>query len=97
MRHVWSSPAPECHPAPTYTDSGAALHDIGTLTAASGSRLGGPLTGLDTPTLLGAWSTPPYLHDGSAGTLREAIQAHQGTDGLDDAQLDLIVAFVQSL
>ena len=88
---------PECHPAPTYTDSGAALHDIGTLTAASGSRLGGPLTGLDTPTLLGAWSTPPYLHDGSAGTLREAIQAHQGTDGLDDAQLDLIVAFVQSL
>jgi len=87
---------PACHPSPTYTDSGTALHDVGTLTPASGSRLGGPLTGLDTPTLLGAWATPPYLHDGSAPTLADAILAHRGIE-LTDRELEQIVGFVRSL
>ena len=47
------------------------LHDVGTLTAGSGMRLGGALPGLDTPGLRGLWATAPYLHDGSAATLRE--------------------------
>ena len=68
-----------CHVPPLYTDSALGevrLHDVGTLTAASGERLGGSLDGLDTPTLLGAWETAPYLHDGSAPDLEAAIRAH---------------------
>jgi hypothetical protein len=30
--------------------------------------------GIDTPTLLGVWATPPYLHDGSAQTLAQVIE-----------------------
>ena len=33
-------------------------------------RLGGPLDGLDTPTLLGLWNSGPYPHDGSADELK---------------------------
>ena len=56
-----------CHSGANFTDSATAgLHDIGTLKPTSGSRLGGPLLGIDTPTLRGVWTTAPYLHDGSA-------------------------------
>lgn len=88
-----------CHPAPLYTDSALdtfTRHDVGTLTEASGSRLGEPLDGLDTPTLLGAWATPPYLHDGSAETLEDAIAAHDGVD-LDEDDLTALADFVRGL
>ena len=81
---------PSCHPPPTYTDSAwvapgvPRLHDVGTLTAASGGRLGGPLLGLDTPTLRGLWATAPYLHDGSAATLG-AVLRERNADGLHGA------------
>jgi len=68
----------ECHSGEQFTDSAPNVrHDIGTLKASSGQRLGKPLDGLDTPTLLGLWQTAPYLHDGSAKTIAEAITAHQ--------------------
>ena len=64
----------ECHSGPDLTDSAAGeLHDVGTLWAGSGARLGEPLTGLDTPTLLGLWATAPYLHDGSALTVEAVL------------------------
>ena len=44
--------------------------------AASGSRMNGVLDGFDAPTLRGLWATAPYLHDGSAATLGDAIDAH---------------------
>ncbi len=66
-----------CHvPERGFTDSTlgtATLHDVGTLRTSSGSRLGGPLTGIDTPTLLGLWDTAPYFHDGSAPTLEDVV------------------------
>ena len=66
-----------CHSGTQFTDSAVnVLHDVGTLKPASGSRLGGALTGLDTPTLRGVWNTAPFLHDGSAATLDAAILAH---------------------
>lgn len=68
-----------CHPPPLFTDSPSGVrHDVGTLTPASGGRLGGPLDGLDTPTLLGVAHSGPWLHDGSAATLDEALRAHAG-------------------
>ncbi|MGF1484905.1 MAG: fibronectin type III domain-containing protein [Opitutales bacterium] len=74
-----------CHvPAGGYTDStggiGVAvlLHDIGTLRTSSGQRLDGPLTGIDTPSLLGVWQTEPYFHDGSAQTLADVFTVAGG-------------------
>ncbi len=89
----------ECHPPPLYTDSNLAvlrLYDVGTLSAASGGRLGGVLDGLDTPTLRGAFSTGPWLHDGSASTLDEAIAAHT-TLVLDAGTVSELAAFVSGL
>ena len=89
-----------CHPAPLYTDSSVdapTLHDIGTLTAASGQRLGDVLEGLDTPTLLGAHATGPWLHDGSAETLYEAIFAHDSAAVLDEETVADLAEFVNSL
>lgn len=90
-----------CHLGADFTDSAAGeLHDVGTLTELSGNRLGGELTGIDTPTLLGVWQTPPYLHDGSAPTLRDVLTtrnadgAHGDTASLSEQELDQLVAYL---
>ncbi|PYJ05711.1 MAG: hypothetical protein DME25_07975 [Verrucomicrobia bacterium] len=76
-----------CHVPPRFTDSiltpdpaSFILHDVGTITPASGSRLGGPLSGLDTPSLLGVWDSAPYLHDGSAPTLGDVLTTKNPSD-----------------
>lgn len=69
----------QCHSGSKFTDSALGVfHDVGTLKPSSGQRLGAALTGLDTPTLLGLWANAPYLHDGSAATIEEAVSAHSG-------------------
>ncbi|MCH9647135.1 MAG: Ig-like domain-containing protein [Deltaproteobacteria bacterium] len=71
----------QCHSGTAFTDSTlgvATLHDVGTIRTTSGQRIGGPLDGLDTPTLAGLWNTAPYFHDGSAGTLFEVFQEAGG-------------------
>ncbi len=86
-----------CHSEPDFTDSAPAnLHDIGTIKPTSGMRLGGPLDGIDTPTLRGVWSTAPYLHDGSAATLAEAVLAHDGVD-LSGSELSQLVSYLQQI
>ncbi len=66
-----------CHnPATEYTDR--TRHNVGTLRASSGNRLGGVLDGIDTPTLLGLHATAPYFHDGSAATLAEVFTVTGG-------------------
>ena len=71
-----------------FTDSALGVrHDVGTIHAGSGSRLGGPLDGFDTPSLLGVWGTAPYLHDGSAATLDAAIAAHTAATAQERAEL----------
>lgn len=86
-----------CHSGVAFTDSGSDnLHDIGTLKSSSGNRLGGPLTGIDTPTLRGIWSTAPYLHDGSAATLADAVTAHQGVS-LTAGELAQLVSYLQQI
>ena len=75
-----------CHVVSKLTDSATTLrHDVGTIKAASGQRLGGPIDGFDTPGLLGVWASPPFLHDGSAATLEAAIAAHTNFSGLPAA------------
>ena len=86
-----------CHGGSAFTQSGANNPaDIGTINADSGSRLGGPLTGIDVPTLRDVWATAPYLHRGSAVTLADAIRAHQGVSVTDEELPDL-VAYVSQI
>jgi DNA-binding beta-propeller fold protein YncE len=98
-----------CHAPPRFTDSVflaenmPVLHDVGTLGPGSGQRLGGPLEGIDTPTLRGLWDGAPYLHDGSARTLREVLvdhnpmDQHGKTSQLSDADLDALETFLLTI
>ena len=78
----------DCHGGADFGGTDGTLHDIGTLKPSSGQRLGGPLMGIDTPTLRDVWATGPYLHDGSAATVADAIARHAsaGSLGIDDLQ-----------
>ncbi len=94
----------QCHSGPDFSDSATgALHDVGTLRSSSGSASGGPLTGLDTPTLRGLWATAPYLHDGSAPTLMHVIRdrnkngRHGAMAALNVKQLHDLVAYLQQI
>ena len=91
-----------CHTGTELTDSawvdGAPLlHDVGTLTEASGQRRGETLTGLDTPGLRGLHDTAPYLHDGSASTIAEAILAMPETEHLSDTELEELSLYLLCL
>lgn len=86
----------ECHPAPLFTD--LKPHDVGTVT-------GDEQIGLayDTPTLRGLWNSAPYLHDGSAGTLRGVLtsanprDAHGVTSHLTEPEIADLIAFMLAL
>lgn len=111
-RGLFESPAlgcTNCHAGPRLTDSQwlspgqPQLHDVGTLSAASGQRLGAALNGLDTPTLHGLWNDGPYLHDGAASdlisvlTTRNPSDAHGTTSQLSANELQQLVAYLLSL
>jgi hypothetical protein len=68
---------------------------VGTLGPGSGQRLGGPLSGLDTPTLRDLWRTAPYLHNGSAATLRDVLVTRN--QDLTEPQLVALERYLRSL
>ncbi len=85
----------QCHGGSTFTFSagGASILDIGTLKQASGNRLGGALPGIDIPTLRDIWSAAPYLHDGSAASVADAVLAHNGV-AFTSGELNQLVAYL---
>jgi cytochrome c peroxidase len=90
-----------CHLGADMTDSARGmLHDVGTIKPSSGQRSHATLAGIDTPTLLGVWETPPYLHDGSSATLRDVLVAANAKDehgfisALSPDQVDELVAYL---
>ena len=85
-----------CHGGTAFTNSGSNNpQNIGTITADSGTRLGGTLTGIDIPTLRDVWATAPYLHLGSAPTLGDAIRAHNNVSVADSEVSDLVAYLTQ--
>ena len=91
-----------CHGGPTFSSSSnGLLHDLGTVQPSSGHRLNGPLRGIDAPSLLGVWQSPPYLHDGSAATLRDALLLSNGWHGdvaaLTESELAQLISFLLQL
>ncbi|HEY3494413.1 MAG TPA: PKD domain-containing protein, partial [Polyangiaceae bacterium] len=93
-----------CHAGADFTDSArGSLQDVGTISELSGQHAGELLLGIDTPTLLGVWETPPYLHDGSAATLRDVLTTknpldlHGYVSSLAPAEIDQLVAYVSQI
>lgn len=86
-----------CHGGSAFSSSGdATLFDIGTIKASSGNRLGGPLTGIDPPTLRGLFAQTAFLHDGSAGSIGAAVQAHKAVS-LTSGQLSSLVSYLRTI
>jgi len=93
-----------CHSGPYYTDSTLkmpfSLHDVGTGGGDKSERMG---TKYDTPTLLSIYRSAPYLHDGSALTLRDVVTTankgdkHGKTSQLKSNEVDDLVEFLKSL
>ncbi len=93
-----------CHSGPYYTDSNPAtkptLHDIGTGRSDPSEKMPRKY---DTPTLLGVYRSAPYLHDGSAKTLRDLLTTnnagdkHAKTSHLTRNQIDDLVEFLNAL
>lgn len=85
-----------CHPAGLLTDMQP--YDVGT--ASRGDK---PGEKFDTPTLVEVWRTAPYLHDGSAATMRDVFtirnrkDRHGKTSHLTPRQLDDLVEYILSL
>jgi YVTN family beta-propeller protein len=88
----------DCHRPPLFTD--LALVDVGTRGHYDRPEDPDPI---DTPTLVELWRTAPYLHDGSAATLRDVLvrlnpyDRHGTTSRLSDEQLDDLEAYLLSL
>ena len=78
----------ECHSGPRFTDN--KNHDLY------------GLDGVNTPTLVGIAATAPYLHDGSAPTLRSLLERLRDgsmgdTSSLDGLELDALERYLGSL
>ena len=93
-----------CHAGNSFTDSTRALlHNVGTLKASSGNRLGQTLPGIDSPTLKGVWQAARYLHDGSASTLLDVLTTanpngfHGATQSLTSNQRQQLAAYLQQI
>ena len=92
-----------CHSGPYYTDSRLQkpfnLHDVGT--GDDPAEKMGPK--YDTPTLLGIYRSPPYLHHGQAKTLMGVLTTanpkdkHGKTSHLKKDELEDLVAFIKAL
>lgn len=81
----------ECHPPPFYTDR--RRHDVGTGAGAL-ERKG---SAFDTPSLRGLYQTAPYLHDGTAPSLRDAVTRHGNGALLTEQELEDLVAFLKTI
>lgn len=86
----------QCHPWPLLTDLQS--YDVGTA-----SRFDRDTSSFDTPTLIEIWRTAPYLHDGSAATIRDVLTTanrgdqHGKTSHLTAEQLNDLIEFLLSL
>jgi DNA-binding beta-propeller fold protein YncE len=93
-----------CHAGPFYSDSTPSrpfkLHDVGTGSEDPSEKMGPQY---DTPTLLGIYRTPPYLHHGKAATLEEVLtkynreDRHGKTSQLKADEIADLVEFLKSL
>ncbi|WP_225409924.1 c-type cytochrome [Stigmatella hybrida] len=93
----------ECHAGQALTNNNQANVGTFVLTGAQPDIEAVRKLGLNTPSLLGLARSAPYLHDGSAKTLRERIfqtrytDQHGKTSQLSDAEVEDLVEFLRTL
>ena len=80
----------ECHPAPLYTD--LAMHTSPIL----GEDGGWENRSFATPTLVEVWRSAPYMYNGSAKTIEEAVR-HFVPEGTSDDDVAKLSEFVRSI
>jgi YVTN family beta-propeller protein len=86
----------KCHPSGLFTSLKS--YDVGTR-----GQFDKPKDIFDTPTLVECWRTAPYLHDGSAATIRDVLTTsnpqdkHGKTRHLSPQQIDDLAAYLLSL
>ncbi|MHC4399542.1 MAG: beta-propeller fold lactonase family protein [Planctomycetota bacterium] len=84
-----------CHPGPYFTDK--KTQDVGTTSPNE------PDARYDTPSLVEAYRTAPYYHDGRAATMREALTEHDpkhlhgNLKDLTPQEIEDLIAYVLSL
>jgi len=84
-----------CHPHPYFT--AMQLHDVGTLEGMDTGKK------TDTPSLLELWRTAPYLHDGRAPTIEEAVfnrfpsDKRGRIDKLNEKEKSALLEYLRSL
>ncbi|MFT7559216.1 MAG: hypothetical protein ACI93R_001121 [Flavobacteriales bacterium] len=84
-----------CHIGDSYRDG--LRHDVGTITADSGQRLGAVLDAIRTPTLIELWDSAPYFHNGSAASLREVLAVGDHNRSLNDADMSDLIEYLNSI
>ena len=78
-----------CHQSDAFRDGN--MHDVGTITAASGNRLGAALTAIRTPTLIELWDSAPYFHNGQANSIDQVLNtADHKVELTEQEKADLI-------
>jgi cytochrome c peroxidase len=93
----------ECHDGETLTNNKQANVGTFVLTGANPDIDTVRQNGLNTPSLLGLARSAPYLHDGSAQTLKDRIlqtrytDQHGKTSQLTNAEIDDLVEFLRTL
>ncbi len=102
-QHFQEAKCSTCHEGAAATDN--KLHDVGTFVygGRNPDDLSKSAAGMNTPSLLTVGRTAPYLHDGSAVTLKERLLndrtggKHGEASKLSPTEVDDLVAFLQSL
>lgn len=98
-RELFRDPAlgcARCHPPGLFTDLHP--HEVGTRGAADS-----PDDLFDTPSLVEAWRTAPYLHNGSAPAIRDVLTTanrrdrHGHTSQLQPEEIEALAAYILSL
>ena len=84
---IFEKSCASCHPAPFYTDMKS--YNMGT------DIEGGAYESFDTPSLIEAWRTGPYLHDGSMATIEEVVKYF--APSLTDAEVSHVADYVRSI
>jgi len=83
----------KCHSGEYFTDN--KLHDVGTLRGWEKEKN----EPINTPSLIEAWRTGPYLHDGRAVNVRDAFREcdPEGVNKLNEQEIEALEEYVLSL
>jgi len=95
-KRIFDDRCGHCHSGPWYTDQQS--YSVGTLGSYDDFE-----DTFDTPTLVEVWRTAPYLHDGTAASIKEVIvdsnpsDEHGITSDLSAGELGELIGYVLSL